>query len=78
MIKTKLKNLMNDYPNDFIVIANKWNSDFIISEPFTYEKEAIKYYKFLCKKTNNIYYKIGIYQLNCFALKGFIKSGLLI
>ena len=72
-----IKQLIKDYPNDFIVIATRWNSDFKISEPFSLEKEAIKYYNFLSKQIN-INYKIGIYRLNCFALKAFLKSGVLI
>lgn len=76
-IKQKLKQWINEYPNDFVVIATQWNSDFKISPPFTYIEEARKYYKFLSKRTN-INYKIGIYQLNCFALKGFLRSGLLL
>ena len=76
-MKQTLRKLMREYPNDFIVIANRWYSDFKISKNFSTEKEAIKFKE---KYFNNldIYYKVGIYQLNCFSLNAFLKRGVLI
>lgn len=40
----KLEELRTAYPGDFVVVANRWSSDFKISPPFTHRKEAKEYY----------------------------------
>ena len=70
-MKDKLKQLIRDYPNDYIVIASRWGSDFKISEPFTYESDAKVIYDSWLNQLS-IYWKVGIYQLNNRSLKSFI------
>jgi len=72
-MKETLLKLMAENPNDYIVIASRWMSDFKYSMPFTLEKNVKeKYYKYLNQLDIN--WNIGIYQLNNTSLKRFLEE----
>ena len=70
-MKDKLKQLIRDYPNDYIVIASRWGSDLNISDPYTYKSVANILYDSWLNQLS-IDWKVGIYQLNNRSLKSFI------
>jgi len=70
-ISNKLMNLIREYPNDYIVISDRFGSDFKISEPYTYRQDAVEEYN---SRINNlpINWKTNIYQLNKNSLSRFL------
>lgn len=71
VISERLKQLIAEYPNDYIVIANRFNSDFRISDNFTYRKDAIDVYNMFIDELD-MDWKVGIYNLNKDDLKRFL------
>jgi hypothetical protein len=70
-ISGQLLSLINDYPNDFVVIASRWGSDYRIRGPYTYRSQAESTYNTLLERADSDW-KIGIYQLNQNSLKDFL------
>jgi len=62
-ISAMLLNMIREYPNDFVVIFDRFGSDFKVSEPYTYKEDANKYYKYMSNNLD-INWKAGIYTLN--------------
>ena len=61
-VKSHLTNLLKEHPYEWIVIANRWSSDFKISKPVSHSK-AVEIETKMIKELDDRDWKIGIYQL---------------
>ena len=70
-IKTKFNELINEYPNEYIVIKELFGN--IHFQVFTYKKDAEVFYKNAMAINFNINVKMGLYQLNKTDLRRFLE-----
>lgn len=70
-ITSQLVSLMQEYPNDYVVITSRWGSDYKVYGPYTYRSQAESVHSQLLERLDADW-KFSVYVLNQNSLRGFL------